>query len=219
MKLLKISQIGYRVENLEILKDISLSVNQGDCISLIGGSGSGKSTLLKLCSDLISPSSGEMFFAGQPYSSYEPTALRKRISYGVQLPYLFGNTVYDNLSFPFQVRKEKPDIQQMEKWLLRFNLGKEYLNKEVRSLSGGEKQRVALIRNVIYKPELLLLDEATSALDKENEKIIEDNIQKLNQEGVTVLWVTHNLEQSLRIFNKRLTLQGGMIISEEVFEK
>lgn len=84
------------------------------------------------------------------------------------------------------------------------------------NLSGGEKQRIALIRNLLFKPEILLLDEVTSALDMENTEIVEDAISKLNKEGVTIVWVTHNLEQSRRNGNRIVTIENGEIKSEEV---
>jgi len=219
MELLKLDQVTYAVGNHAILKGITLIVDKGDCISVVGGSGSGKSTFMKLCADLISPSLGEMFFEGKPYVAYDPMNIRKKISYVVQIPYLFGNTVYDNLSFPFNVRKEKPDQEKMKEWMQSLNLDESYLYKDINGLSGGEKQRICLIRNLIYKPDILLLDEATSALDTTNEKCAEKIVQKLNGEGVTIIWITHSLEQSESIFNRRLTMEAGLVIKEERISK
>jgi putative ABC transport system ATP-binding protein len=93
-----------------------------------------------------------------------------------------------------------------------------YINHKVQNLSGGEKQRIALIRTLIFKPEVLLLDEVTSALDKENADIVENVIKKLNDTGTTILWITHNEKQSKKYANKLLTIENGNIKSLEVLK-
>lgn len=211
MSILSIKDLNYIIDNTKILDNISLEVKKGEIVSIIGSSGSGKSTLLKLCADLISPTKGDIKFKGKSYSTYDPIKLRRQISYCVQIPQLFGDIVESNLVFPFKIRNEEIDYDRINELLERFNLDKRYLSKKINSLSGGEKQRIAIIRNLIYKPEILLLDEATSALDKDNAKIVEEYVKELNYEGVTVLWITHNLNQSERIFNKRIVISDGKI--------
>ena len=214
--ILNINDLTYISNDSEIWKGISLDVEQGDCISIIGQSGSGKSTLLKLCADLLPISSGNMYFRGKSYLDYNPIELRKEISYCIQMPQLFGKSVYENLEFPFKVRHEQVDRERIIQLLEAFNLNEHILDNDIHSLSGGEKQRVSIIRNLIYTPDILLLDEATSALDAENTKVIEAYIQALNQSGMTVIWVTHSLSQSEGIFNKRLTLSEGKVECMEV---
>ncbi|MGL5087449.1 MAG: ABC transporter ATP-binding protein, partial [Clostridium sp.] len=124
---------------------------------------------------------------------------------------------YDNLKFPFEVRSEEINNNKILDLLNKFNLDESFLNKDINSLSGGEKQRIALMRNLVYMPEVLLLDEATSALDRENANRIEGIIKDINNKGVTVVWITHSLEQSENIFNKRITMESGKIIKAEVF--
>lgn len=215
MNILRIKDITYNSSNTEILKGISFEVKKGDCISIVGQSGSGKSTLLKACADLITLSNGAIYFKEKNYESYNPTDLRKSISYCVQIPYLFGSTVYDNLEFPFKIRHEKVDKKRLIELLDKFNLDESYLEKDVNSLSGGEKQRIAIIRNLIYTPEILLLDEATASLDKKNADTVEKYIEELNKSGVTVLWITHNEEQSKSIFNKRIVISEGKVSKVE----
>ncbi|MGL4913815.1 MAG: ABC transporter ATP-binding protein [Romboutsia sp.] len=213
--ILKLKDITYFNDNTDIINNINLEINEGDCISLIGPSGSGKSTLLKILSDLISPTKGNIFFKEKNYTEYEPTQLRKKISYCIQTPHLFGDTVYDNVSYPFIIRKEEICEKTILKFMEKFNLDSNYLYKSVNSLSGGEKQRVALIRNLMFKPDILLLDEVTSALDKENSIIVQNYIKELNSQGVTIIWVTHNIKQSSSIFNKRISMEQGNIINKE----
>ncbi|SHH59436.1 putative ABC transport system ATP-binding protein [Clostridium collagenovorans DSM 3089] len=215
MSILEIRDLHYEADNTKILKGISMKIEEGDCVSIIGSSGSGKSTLLKICADLIPISKGELIYREKNYKRYNPIELRRKISYCVQLPHLFGDKVYENLEFPYNIRKEKIDKGRIVKLLEKFNLDESFLEKDIKSLSGGEKQRISIIRNLIYKPDILLLDEATSALDKENAMVIEKYIEELNKEGVTVIWITHSLEQSERIFNKRIEISEGQVKSIE----
>ena len=106
--------------------------------------------------------------------------------------------------------------QRIVKLLERFNIDESFLDKDIISLSGGEKQRISIIRNLLYTPDIILLDEATSALDLENAKVVEEYIKELNDLGVTVLWITHSMEQSEKIFNKRITISEGKIECMEV---
>lgn len=218
MALLEFQNMFYIDDNKTILKDITISVNKGDYISVVGPSGSGKSTFLKLCCHLISPTEGSIIYKNKSIMEYNPIELRKNIAYCFQTPYLFGQTVIDNISFPYQIRDTKVDLKRVEKLLILFNLDEEYLKKELKNLSGGEKQRIALIRTLLFDPEILLLDEVTSALDVENTLIVENVIKSLNENGTTIIWVTHNIEQSKRNANKLLTIEAGQIKSLEVLK-
>jgi putative ABC transport system ATP-binding protein len=196
-----------------ILDNISVSIEKGDFLSIIGPSGSGKSTFLKLCCNLISPSKGKVIYDSRNYLEYNPSELRKRIAYCFQIPYLFGRTVMDNLAFPFDIRNKSVDMNRIEELFSSFQMDMSFMNKETVNLSGGEKQRIALIRNLIFLPDVLLLDEVTSSLDVDNSTLVENAVLKLNQSGTTVLWVTHNLEQSKRHANKLIEIEAGRIKS------
>lgn len=216
MSLLEFRNVTYIHSNNSILENISLNIEQGDFVSITGPSGSGKSTILKLCSNLISPTEGEILFKDVNLNLYAPTELRKSITYCFQTPYLFGDTVIENIRFPFLIRDVQIDDVRVNELFLKFQMPIEFLAKEVKNLSGGEKQRLSLIRSLLFKPEVLLLDEITSALDTENTKIVEKVIKSLNDEGITILWVTHNLEQSRKIANKRITIESGRVKNIEL---
>ena len=218
MSLIQFQNVSYINDGKTVLKDISIDIEQSDFISVIGPSGSGKSTFLKLCSHLISPTHGEIIYKGKNIAEYNPIELRKNISYCFQTPYLFGDTVIDNITFPFSVRSLKPDQNRINELFSLFSMETDFLTKNVNNLSGGEKQRIALIRTLIFKPEVLLLDEITSALDTDNAKIVGDVIASLNQEGITILWVTHNPEQSRKYAKKVLTIEAGEIKALEVLK-
>ena len=194
--IIELKDVNYEIEVEEnrkhILKDINLKVEQGDVLTIAGPSGGGKSTMARIIADLISPTSGKVLFKGKDVNEMEPTTYRQKVSYAFQQPTLFGKTVRENLNFPFEVRDKKPDEDVMIANLKRVNLDETYLDAKVNDLSGGEKQRIALLRNVIFIPDVLILDEVTTGLDAENEKIVLNLIESLNKENnVTVLMITH----------------------------
>ena len=215
MAQIELEHVSFTGEGKKVLENISLSVEQGDFVSVTGPSGSGKSTLLKLCSHLISPSEGKIRVFGKDIFSFDPVELRRRISYCPQTPVLFGNTVEENLLFPCRIRKTELDRGRALSLLSEFRMEEEYLARDVQKLSGGEKQRVALVRTLLFRPEALLLDEPTAALDEENAQIVEQAVSGLNRGGVTVLWVTHSDEQSRRCASRRLAVESGRIRSIE----
>lgn len=216
MSLIEFKNVFFENDGEMILKNISLNSEAGDFISVVGPSGGGKSTLLKLCSHLISPTQGDILFNNQSLFTYNPTELRKSISYCFQTPYLFGDTIMENLTFPFAIRNLKFDQERVNELFSLFQMTTDYLTKEVKNLSGGEKQRIALIRSLIFIPKILLLDEVTSALDSDNTAIVEKVISEYHKQGLTVLWITHNPEQSRKYANKILTIEAGEIKALEV---
>lgn len=218
MSLLEFQNVFFMDDNRPILDDITISINSGDYISIVGPSGSGKSTFLKLCCHLISPATGKIIYRNKSIEEYNPTDLRKNISYCFQTPYLFGDTVMDNISFPYSIRNSKVDFSRVEELFSVFKIDINYLNKDIKNLSGGEKQRIALIRTLLFMPEILLLDEVTSALDVDNSLIVESVMKSLNKDGTTILWITHNLDQSKRNANKLLTIEAGKVKSLEVLK-
>lgn len=96
-----------------------------------------------------------------------------------------------------------------------FHISENYLQRDVQNLSGGEKQRIALIRNLLFTRKILLLDEVTSALDVDNTLIVENVISSINDEGTKIIWITHDFNQSIKYANKVLTIDSGKIISFE----
>ncbi|UJF16310.1 ATP-binding cassette domain-containing protein [Jeotgalibaca sp. MA1X17-3] len=194
--ILELKNITYSIKGKDILKNISLSIKKGSFLTISGPSGSGKSTLLKIIASMASPTSGTISYKDKLIDDYQMTDYRKEVSYSFQNASLFGETVKENLAFPFEIRGEEFNQQHVMEALKMVQLPESYLDKKVTTLSGGEKQRIALIRNIIFLPEILLLDEVTSALDTENRRIIGQAIRQLNKEkGITVLWVTHNEEE------------------------
>ena len=191
--ILRVDQLGYRIDNTTILHNINVGLQKGQFALITGPSGCGKSTLLKIIASLITPTSGSVIFEGQDIKNISPETYRQQVSYCAQTPALFGDTVYDNLAFPWQIRRQKPDEAKLIEDLSRFSLPAETLKKSINELSGGEKQRVSLIRNLQFLPKILLLDEITSALDESNKQQVNEIIHRMvAQENISVLWVTHD---------------------------
>ena len=216
MALLELSNISYVVKDKSIIRDVSLSVNQGDYITIVGPSGSGKSTLLKLCSDLISPTSGTITYNGSPLTAVDPESYRKEVGYCFQRPYLFAKTVRRNILFPYDIRGLEPDMSRIEYLFDLLHMPLNYMERRNDELSGGEMQRICLIRSLIFEPKVLLLDEVTSALDSVNTAIVEYVIDELHKNGMTIISITHSEEQSLRMANRRITIVDGSLAKEEV---
>ncbi|WP_147565487.1 ABC transporter ATP-binding protein [Clostridium tyrobutyricum] len=216
MSLLEFKNVSYIRNNKSILKNISVEIDCGDFISVVGPSGSGKSTFFRLCCQLINPSYGNIFYKEIPYTEYDPIEWRRQVAYCLQTPSLFENTVMDNLKFPFSIRNKKVDLKIIKKLLEDFKMNAGYLSRSINDLSGGEKQRISLIRTLIFTPKILLLDEVTSSLDEKNTFIVESIIKSLNEKGITILWITHNPEQSKRYANKILSIENGKLKSLEV---
>ena len=215
MALLEMEHLSFVSDGKVILDDISYSLEEGEFLSITGPSGSGKSTLLKIIATILSRTEGEIRYQGKSLDEYEPTEYRKEVSYTFQTPVLFGKTVRDNLAFPYEIRKKEFDEKKAVAYLESVGLPKEYLNKEINTLSGGEKQRVALIRNVLFQPKILLLDEVTSALDEANRQIIWKWLQEMrNHSDMTIIMVSHNEEES-SLTDKNIHIVAGKIVKEE----
>lgn len=190
---LQIKEVGFRVANNTILQHVGFNLSPGEFKLITGPSGCGKSTLLKIVASLLSPTEGTILFEGQDIASLSPESYRQQVSYCVQTPVLFGDTVFDNLIFPWQIRNKTPEPEKFIDDLARFGLAKETLTKSIRELSGGEKQRISLIRNLQFLPKVLLLDEITSALDDANKRNVNEIIHRYAREqNIAVLWVTHD---------------------------
>ncbi|MGX7329096.1 ABC transporter ATP-binding protein [Enterococcus bulliens] len=211
MNSLELTQVTYQDQEQLIVAPLDLVVPQGAFLTLVGPSGSGKSTVLKLIASLLTPSKGEIVFESKPQSAYDYTTYRQAVSYCFQQPTLFGKTVRDNLEFPYIVRDQKPEEQQMIQALAKVDLAPSYLDKKITQLSGGERQRVALIRNVLFPPKVLLLDEVTVGLDEESKKIVQQLIRELSEQNITIIQVTHD-QSEIEAAKQIIELKGGKLV-------
>ncbi|WP_154922401.1 iron efflux ABC transporter ATP-binding subunit FetA [Klebsiella grimontii] len=219
--ILRLENVGFQADGVTILNEINFQLRAGEFKLITGPSGCGKSTLLKIIASLQSPTSGSIFFAGKDINDLTPETYRQQVSYCAQTPALFGDSVYDNLIFPWQIRQKQPDPKVLVADLARFGLAKNTLEKSINELSGGEKQRVSLIRNLQFLPQVLLLDEITSALDESNKKNVNEIIHRYaSEKNIAVLWVTHDSNEIAHA-DEVITLQpaGGKAQEEQKNER
>lgn len=209
-----LDRVGFRTPERAILTDISFTVEEGEYVTFSGPSGSGKSTLLRLLATLLTPTDGTIVYRGQPQASYPKVAYRRQVSYCFQQPSLFGDTVRDNLAFPFSLRNKAFDPARANAALEQVDLPASMLDKPITELSGGEKQRVALIRNLLFTPDVILLDEVTTGLDTATKDIVHHLIEDKNrEEGVTVLAITHD-ESEIAVAHRLITIKNGKMEAE-----
>jgi len=190
--------------NVTILDGIDLQLAASGLTVIAGPSGSGKSTLLRLCNRLEVPTSGRVLLDDQDLASLDPLALRRRAGMVFQRPVTFPGSVADNLAVADPARGH--DFGHA---IERVGLAPALLERRADDLSGGEAQRLCIARALLTDPEVLLLDEATSALDVDSRLRIEALLVDLVGEGLTALWVTHDLDQAERLI-KRCT--GRLVV-------
>ena len=214
--ILHLEGVGFQADDVVILNEVNFQLRAGEFKLITGPSGCGKSTLLKIIASLLSPTSGRIFFEGKDINTLSPETYRQQVSYCAQTPALFGDSVYDNLVFPWQIRNKQPDQKLLVADLLRFGLAENTLEKSINELSGGEKQRVSLIRNLQFLPQVLLLDEITSALDESNKSNVNDIIHRyVTEKNIAVLWVTHD-QNEIAHADEVITLQPAAGKVQEV---
>lgn len=204
--------------DLEVLKDISFNVEEGEVVCLIGPSGSGKSTLLRCLNKLEKINNGEIKVLGEDIHHVKDiNKFREQIGMVFQHFNLFPNyTVLKNMSLAPVMRKKSSKNQakeQAEKLLARVGLA-EKKNVYPVTLSGGQKQRVAIARALAMNPKIMLFDEPTSALDPEMVGEVLDVMKELAKEGMTMVVVTHEMGFARDVANRVIFMDDGYIVEE-----
>lgn len=188
------------------LENISFSVNPGEFIAIVGPSGCGKSTLLSMIAGLIRPECGTVLFEGAPLSS-----ARTRIGYMLQKDHLFEwRTVLENIMLGLEIQNRMDeDSQKKAKKLLKTYGLDAFAQSKPSQLSGGMRQRAALIRTLVLEPDLLLLDEPFSALDYQTRLSVSDDIWKIiKNEEKTAILVTHDLSEAVSMADRVIVLSA-----------
>lgn len=209
-EILKLENVSktYQAKNgeIEALKNINFSIKQGENISIIGPSGCGKSTLLSIIAGLEEKTSGKIYIENE-----EVNKMSDKIGYMLQKDSLLSwRTIYNNVMFGLEIQNKKnPESEFYTNELLKkYNLY-EFKNKYPNQLSGGMRQRVALIRTLAIRPKILLLDEAFSALDYQTRLMVTYDIYKiLKNEKITTLMVTHDISEAISMADKVIVLSS-----------
>ena len=199
-----------------LLEDTTISFESRSLSVIQGPSGAGKSTFLRLLNRLEEPSRGVVYFNGKPTSNLAPPVLRSAISYIHQTPTLVDGTVKKNLLLPFTFHANRSKPAPKDTLLLRgleeFMMNGLDLNDNALSLSGGEKQRLCLLRSMLISPEVMLLDEPLSALDPQSRDAVISAIEKVNVDhGITVIIVSHIAFEPQRTTPAIFYLENGKL--------
>ncbi|MBD8589496.1 ABC transporter ATP-binding protein [Peribacillus simplex] len=213
--MLKIEDINVYYGNIQALKGVSMEINEGEIVTLIGANGAGKSTLLKTISGLLKPKQGKVLFEGDSIGGKAAQAIVKLgISHVPEGRRVFANmTVAENLELGAYLRKDKDGIHKdMEKVYDLFPRLLERIRQQAGTLSGGEQQMLAMGRALMAKPRLLLLDEPSMGLAPLLVKQIFNIIQEISESGTTILLVEQNANLALSIADRAYVVETGRIV-------
>jgi branched-chain amino acid transport system ATP-binding protein len=199
---------------IQALEDVSLHVEQGEIVSIIGSNGAGKSTLLRTVSGLLRPRTGTVEFEGERIDGMSPDRIvAKGISQSPEGRRIFTNmTVHENLLIGAYLRKDADIEKDMNAAMDRFPRLRERIKQNAGTLSGGEQQMLAMSRAMMSRPRLLLLDEPSMGLAPNLVTEIFSIITDLNKDGTTILLVEQNAHRALEIANRAYVLETGKIV-------
>lgn len=204
-------------ESGKVLDNLNFNIEKGEFFVIVGPSGSGKTTSLKLINRLIEQTGGDIFFNNKKLKDYNLRELRLKIGYVLQEIALFPNlTVFENISLIPEMKKMDREIIDEKIDFLLNKVGlepKKYKDRFPEELSGGEKQRVGILRAIISGPEILLMDEPFSALDPISRINLQDLIKELHNEyKITTVFVTHDMSEAIKLADRICFMKDGRVI-------
>lgn len=207
---LVVQEVHLRRGARDVLRGVSARFPGGVVTAVVGPSGAGKTSLLRCLNRLEEPHAGRVLLDGQDIRSIPPTHLRKRVGMIFQTPQLFEGGVRANLAYGLEALADDAAAAA----LAAAGLPATFLDRESTALSVGQAQRVCIARALVRGPEVLLMDEPTSALDKDAAAKVEATIVALADRDLSVVLVTHNLEQARRLASRALLLNEGIALAE-----
>ena len=214
MALLEVANLVARYGRITALQDVSLTVDEGEIVTLIGANGAGKTTTLRAISGLIRPASGSIRFAGRDVTRLAPSEIvRAGIGHSPEGRHVFPRmTVRENLELGAFTRRAKDEIAaDLERVLAIFPRLKERYEQKAGTMSGGEQQMLAIGRALMSRPRVLLLDEPSLGLSPKLVQTIFEVIRDINARGTTILLIEQNARQALAVASRGYVLEVGRI--------
>ena len=216
MSLIEFQHVDFAYGDNLVIQDFSLTVEQGECLAIIGSSGCGKTTILRMVNGLLLPTGGAVLVQGQDTKESNLTQLRRKIGYSIQGSVLFPHmTVEKNIAYvpSLSSRQNKKLIRQdVSKWLKIVGLDESFRRRYPSELSGGQQQRVGLARALASNPEILLMDESFSAVDEITRRQLQQEFIRIRQQtGITVMLVTHDINEALLLGTRVLVMDEGKV--------
>lgn len=206
-----------------ILKDFNLDIQRGEFLVVVGTSGSGKTTMMKMINGLVKPDSGEVLINGENIEDKDIISLRRHIGYAIQGNALFPHmSVKDNIAYTLNLQKESKDVidRVVDEKLRLVGLPADMKNRYPSELSGGQKQRVGIARAYASSPEVLLMDEPFGAVDAITRYHLQKDLKNIhNETKCTIVFITHDISEALKLATKILVLDDGKIQQYDVPEK
>ena len=215
--MIEYKHVALRYTEKDILKDVNLRIEDGEFMVLVGPSGSGKTTMIKMINRLLEPTDGNIYMDGKRIKDYDERELRLSTGYVLQAIALFPNlTVAENIALIPEMKgwgKERVASKTVE-LLEKVGLpASDYADRNPHELSGGEQQRVGIVRAMIGEPKILLMDEPFSALDAISRKQLQTLTKNLHKEfGMTTIFVTHDTDEALKLGDRIAVLEEGEIV-------
>jgi len=210
---LVIEHIRKGYDGREIIRDGSFAFPEHSVSVLMGPNGCGKSTLLRICALLEHPDSGELRFLDNDRQLAKNIALRRRITLVLPRTGVFNTSVFHNVAYGLEIRgASRVDLRKRVEQALSFVRLDSMAQRQARTLSSGETQRMGIARALAVEPEILFLDEPTASVDEENTIIIESIIRELRQGGrTTIIMTTHDRDQAERLADRMLIITNGAL--------
>lgn len=225
MAVIDVRHFAKSFDGRAVHRDVSFTVEKGECVGLVGGSGIGKSVVLRSLIGLERPDKGEIWIEGEEISKLkerELIGIRKKVAYVFQNGALFDSmSVYENLAYPLREHTKLPEgeiSKRIHEQLDEFGLV-EAVRKLPAQLSGGMQKRVGLARAMMSQPKVILYDEPTAGLDPYNTLKIREIVLRLKAKGVTSVFVTHDMPTAVAVCDRFCLLAGGRVAAERKVEE
>lgn len=216
MEIIRLEHVTKSFDGQKVLDDLSLSVNEGEFLTVIGRSGCGKTTMLRLINGLQKPDSGKVYVEGEDVDNTDLIALRRRIGYVIQNKGLFPHmTVEKNISYVPVIsgKKNKEENHRQALRLLKLaGLEESMAGRYPSALSGGQQQRVGIARALASDAKILLMDEPFGALDEITKRAMQDEVLSLQaQLHMTIVFITHDIREAMKLGDRVLVMEQGKI--------